>query len=113
MNNYFADNIKFLRRQRKLTQTELGKLFGKAKTTISSWEIGERTPTSSDLRMVANYFGISVDHLMNEDLTVVTDLDAKMKGEVIGAAIERARITDDEFDKIMTYIDFIISQRKR
>ncbi len=112
--NRFGDNIRYLRKQRHMTQTELGHaLGGKAKSTIASYESGARLPIASDLREFANYFGISVDHLMNEDLTVVTDLDAKMKGEVIGAAIERARVTDDEFDKIMTYIDFIISQRKR
>ena len=113
MNNYLPSNIRYLRRQKRMTQEELGKVLQKAPSSIGNYEVGFRTPSPEDLRAIANYFHVSVDRLLNEDLTLVNDLDAKFKGDVIGAEITRAKLTDDEFDKIMTYIEFILSQRSK
>lgn len=39
-----GDNIKRLRKERKITKSELAKKLGVCKTTVSSWEIGRTEP---------------------------------------------------------------------
>lgn len=52
-----ADNLKRFREEKGLSQTELGKVIGKAKTTISTWERGESLPDAAMLYRLAMYYG--------------------------------------------------------
>lgn len=112
MRNYFADNLRFLRNQRNMTQTELGEKLGKAKTTISCYEIGIRHPTNNDLRLIANYFHISTERLLNEDLTVVNNLDVELFADYIKSELIKMQITEEEFNQIEHYIQFVKSMRR-
>lgn len=112
MRNYFADNLRFLRTQRKMTQTDLGDMLGKRKSTISCYELGTRHPSNDDLRVIANIFHVSTERLLNEDLSVVNDLDVELMADHIRAELVRMRITDKEYDQIIQYIQFLKSVRK-
>lgn len=112
MRNYFADNLRYLRTHKKMTQTELGMKLGKAKTTIAGYEQGMRHPSNDDLRVIANFFKVSTERLLNEDLTIVNDLDVELFADIIRAELVRMQINDKEFDQIMSYIQFVKSQRK-
>lgn len=111
--NYLPSNIKFLRTSRRMKQSELGDAIGKNFSTISNYESGYRTPPAEDVRAMANIFHVSVDRLMNEDLSFVTDLDAQSKADWIREELLRLRLSDKEFDMIESYIQFIISQRSK
>lgn len=114
MNNYFANNIRHLRKERNMTQTELGNaLGGKKKSTIASYESGARLPVASDLKTFAEFFHISTDRLMYEDLAYVADLDATLKADWIREELLRLRLSDKEFDMVENYIQFIVSQRSK
>lgn len=66
MNNLelFAFRVKKLRKQRKLSQAELGKALGVAQTAISAIESGQRTTTIEKLILLAKYFDVSADYLL-------------------------------------------------
>lgn len=113
MRNYLPDNIRYLRNSKRMKQEDLGKVLGKKPSTIANYESGYRTPYAEDLRAIANYFHVSVDRLLNEDLAVVTDLEAKLQADIISAEVERAMFTDAEFDMVMNYIRFVLSQRSK
>lgn len=49
-----------------MTLEELGKALGKAKSTLSTWENGQRTPKLSELSTIAKYFGVTVAQLIDE-----------------------------------------------
>jgi transcriptional regulator with XRE-family HTH domain len=112
MRNYFADNLRYLRKQKGLNQEELGKDLGKTKAAISLYELGQRMPVAKDLRVFANYFHVSTERLLNEDLSVVNDLDVELMADHIRAELVRMRITDKEYDQIIQYIQFLKSVRK-
>lgn len=112
MINYFANNLRYLRTQRNLTQTELADKVGKQKTTISNYEQGYRHPSNDDLRRIANYFHISTERLLNEDLTAVSNLDVETWAEYIKGELIRMQITEDEFNQIEHYIQFVKSLRR-
>lgn len=65
----FSNNIRFLRKQRNLTQEELAEMVGyKSFTTIQKWETGDSEPNMGVLRQLADIFHLSISELMETDL---------------------------------------------
>ena len=66
------------RKQRGLTQTELGELIGVGKSAICCYEKETRNPTLEALLELINVFGVSADYLLGADYLVeTTDKDNK------------------------------------
>ena len=63
----FSKNIRSLRKSKNMTLEELGEVLGKKKSTLSNWENGHRTPKLSELPAIADYFGVSVGQLIDEE----------------------------------------------
>ncbi len=59
-----SERIRALRKERHITQTELGNIIGLAKTTISGYETDNSEPDYETLNKLANYFEVSVDYLL-------------------------------------------------
>lgn len=51
------------RTQRELTQTEVGKVVGKSKNAVASWEQGLSLPDVVTLYRLARYYGKSIDYM--------------------------------------------------
>lgn len=65
----FSNNIRFLRKQRNLTQEELVEMVGyKSFTTIQKWETGDSEPNLGVLRQLADIFHLSISELVETDL---------------------------------------------
>lgn len=64
MNNKFADRIKELRLENKLTQRELASHFGFDRSTVSDWETRGREPDYDLLIKLADYFDVTLDYLL-------------------------------------------------
>ncbi|WP_270943178.1 helix-turn-helix domain-containing protein [Romboutsia lituseburensis] len=60
----FAKRLKILRKDLKLTQSELGKNLNLSQRAISSYENGLRFPDEQILNSFADYFDVSVDYLL-------------------------------------------------
>lgn len=59
-------NIRKYREEKGLTQTELGEHFGKAKTTVASWEGGKSLPDAGLLYRLSRYLGVTIDDMYKE-----------------------------------------------
>lgn len=68
MTNNFAYNVRFLRKARRLNQTQLGEIVGKSVKTVSAWEKGTRLPLVEDVYVLAQYFGIDMETLYFGDI---------------------------------------------
>jgi len=66
--DFFSCNIRLLRKTRNLTQTELAKELHISHQAISKWEKGLSIPDSEMLTIIARYFGVSVDQLLNNEI---------------------------------------------
>lgn len=62
--NYFASNLKILRKERNLTQPQLAKELNVSKGMVSFWENGIYEPTATNIIKVAKFFNISIDELL-------------------------------------------------
>jgi transcriptional regulator with XRE-family HTH domain len=60
----FAERIKALRKQRRLSQQELGDVIGVTHKTISTIESGQYYTTIEKLIMLAKFFDVSTDYLL-------------------------------------------------
>ena len=53
-----------LRREKKISQTQLGNLLGVTNKAVSKWENGDNKPEVGMLYKIASVFGVSVDELV-------------------------------------------------
>lgn len=68
-----GNNIRDLRKQKKLTQAELAKLMHVSQQTIGAWETERAVPGSDTLGDLADYFGVTTDYLLGRPEK--TDID--------------------------------------
>lgn len=66
----FGWNVRYLRKERSLTQKNLGVLLGVHGSTISNWETHKIIPYSSTLSNIANLFEVTVDELIFKDIAL-------------------------------------------
>ena len=65
----FGECLKKLRKKMKMTQAALAGKLGISPSTIGMYEQGRREPDSKLLIKIANFFGVSVDYLINSKCT--------------------------------------------
>lgn len=58
-------HLKLLRKERGLTQKQLGNIFGLTESAISGYELGKRLPDVKTVIQLAEYFGVSIDFLLD------------------------------------------------
>lgn len=61
------EKIAYYRREKKLSQEELAARVGVSRQAVSKWELGEASPDINKLLALAKAFGVTTDHLLNED----------------------------------------------
>ena len=59
----FAENLKILRAENKMSQADLAKRLGVTQQCVSEWELNNTEPTLTYLCMMADVFEISLDAL--------------------------------------------------
>ena len=66
MNDYAFGNFLYtLRTEKGLSQSELGQIIGVSNKAVSKWEMGISKPRSSMLLTLADFFGVTVEELLN------------------------------------------------
>ena len=60
----FSNKLYSLRKQKGLSQDELGSKLNISRQTISKWELGETTPELEKLIALGDFFEISLDELV-------------------------------------------------
>ena len=60
----FSDRIRDLRKEKRMTQGELGKALNLSKATVAMWESGNREPTMQSMIQAADLFNVSLDYLL-------------------------------------------------
>lgn len=68
---YLKENMKFLRKQRAMTQGQLAGLLDSKRSLIGSYEEGRGVPKLSIIRRMAEIFEVSMDNLLAVDLSEI------------------------------------------
>jgi transcriptional regulator with XRE-family HTH domain len=69
---FFAENIRFLRARRKLSQADLSQALGLTRTTLAGYEKSVQPPFKKLLKF-ADYFKVSIDALIRYDLSQLSE----------------------------------------
>ena len=86
----FNEKLQELRKKRGLTQEELASKLYVSRTAISKWESGRGYPSIESLRMISEFFSVSIDDLLssNEALSIAEKNNRKnekqLKSLVLG-----------------------------
>lgn len=56
-----------LRKRQGLTQLELAEKLNVSRQAISRWEVGTAVPTTDNLKVLSNLYGVTVDYLLNDN----------------------------------------------
>ena len=88
MDNILGVNIRYLRKDRSLTQDQLADKIGVNRAMIGSYEEGRAVPKLPALRTLAHYFSVSIDDLVNTDLSSgKTGEDAGQHTDITGRGL--------------------------
>ena len=86
----FPARLREVRKQRKMTQEQLGKRVDVTKVSISCYENGSRTPDVETLEKIADALDVSVDYLLcrTEEAVMAEDDGCRWFREVLRAPEE-------------------------
>ncbi|KGO13607.1 helix-turn-helix domain-containing protein [Clostridium botulinum] len=88
----FSNKLYSFRKQKGLSQDELGSKLNVSRQTISKWELGETTPELEKLIALGDFFEISLDEL-------VMDVKAKENTKTESLVMNRFETIIDSIDR--------------
>ncbi|MGB1242248.1 MAG: queuosine precursor transporter [Chitinophagales bacterium] len=66
-------NIKFIRKQKSMTQQSFADLIGIKRSSLGAYEEGRAKPNYETIQTIARKFNISIDKLLTQDLAKIAD----------------------------------------
>ncbi|MYU84696.1 helix-turn-helix domain-containing protein [Ligilactobacillus salivarius] len=88
-----GQTIRDLRKQRKMSQTELAKILHVSQQTVTAWETGKAEPSSSAISNLADYFNVTTDYLLGRSEKKDDD---KVDYVALDKVLDNARSFDGE-----------------
>lgn len=74
---FFQSNIKFLRERKKVSQESIANDLGFKRTTLNNYENGYAQPKLEMLPFFSKYYRVSIDTLINVDLSRLSELQLR------------------------------------
>lgn len=102
--------IKQLRKERELTQSELGKHLNVGKSTISQYETDTNMPDSDIILKIAEFFNVTTDYLLCR-----TNI-RKPEKEIIATSREFGYEKDlppEVYQQIKDYAEYVIAKHEK
>lgn len=62
-----AEKLVSLRKQKGLTQMDLAERLNVSRQAISRWEVGAAVPSTDNLKVLGELYGVPIDYLLNND----------------------------------------------
>lgn len=75
--------IRSLREERGVTQADFAKAVYVARQTVSNWENNRTLPDVESLKLIAAYFGITVDELLDAEAVRLVDETAQARHDLL------------------------------
>ncbi|WP_243526865.1 helix-turn-helix domain-containing protein [Bacillus pseudomycoides] len=109
--------IKKLRREKNITQEQLGNAIGVSKMAISYFEKGKKAPGRETLEKIADYFNITTDYLLGRsDDSELTEYESKVVTEEGNNIIKLIETLPKEerqkaWEQLEMYVNYIKSKK--
>lgn len=91
-----SEKLKLLRKERGLTQNDVGQAIGQERSTIACYETGKRKPDVETLEKLARLYRVTLDHFSNKsEGDIMIELLARSN-----AFFSSHEINDSDKDKV-------------
>lgn len=87
----FGDNLKKIRKMRKISQEELADKLGVSRQSVSKWETGENYPSMTNIMCLCTIFKCNINELVHEDMVDINLLDEEVKMSVVKFKSEKQK----------------------
>lgn len=74
----FGDNLKIIRKNKKMSQEELAEKVNVSRQSVSKWETGEAYPEMNNILELCKIFNCKINDLVHEDMSDISSLDAEI-----------------------------------
>lgn len=99
----FGDNLKQIRKSRKISQERLAEILGVSRQSVSKWETGENFPSMQNIMCLCDIFKCKINDLVHEDFVDIDLLDEEIKMSVVKFKKEKQKNM-----KILSKITYIL-----
>ena len=79
----FGENLKHLRKSKKISQEVLAEKVGVSRQSVSKWETGEAYPEMSNILALCSIFHCNINDLVNDNIIDQNSLDDEIKMSVV------------------------------
>ena len=104
-----------LRKEKNLTQDELGEQIGVTNKTVSRWENGNYLPPVETLQILSKFYDVSINEILNGERLNVHSGDSAciipsvhISEENVKSALNRSNVIIRKHKKIMNWIIAIV-----
>lgn len=87
-----GENIYKLRKEKNLSQEQLGEQIKVTRQTISNWELNETSPNTEQLKLLSKAFNISIDELLDNDIKTILVEKVSNTEKIAGIVIKVLKI---------------------
>ena len=74
----FGDNLKLIRKNKKMSQEELAEKVNVSRQSVSKWETGEAYPEMNNILELCKIFNCKINDLVHEDMSDISSLDEEI-----------------------------------
>ena len=105
------ERVKELCKSRRISLTDLSRALGWNENSIYHWK--KTSPSAEKVQMVANYFGVSIDWLLNGDEAAKEVATPSYATLYLIDLSDRSEDEKDEFEKEMEMMSQFVANRIR
>lgn len=100
------NRLKELRKEKNITQADLGKIINQSKSNVSKYETGMLEPNIQTLTVLSNYFEVSIDYLLG-----ISNVRTSNGISTIAAHKDDENWSDEEIKEIENFKEFVRMKR--
>lgn len=106
----FAQNLKYIKEKKNLTNYRLAKLFGCSQSSLINWLDNGVVPHPKTRQKIADHFGITLAELDGDELPTLLEKGAKKAPGINAEGVSAARkalldavdgLTDEQCEKLL------------
>lgn len=109
---YMGIRLRSLRNQDKLSQAEIAKAVGVARSTISMWESGEREPDFESLEALSDFFNVPIGTFFPSGECKETDIFSSLPKPEQQLLLSYRNLNEEGQTKLIDYADDLVSSGK-
>lgn len=79
----FGDNLRKLRKSKKLSQEDLAEKMNVSRQSVSKWETGEAYPEMNNILELCKIFHCRINDLVNDSIIDIEELDEEIRKNVV------------------------------